>query len=60
MKKDDFTTEEFIKMFPDLPNPEHHPIQFSHYLKLFLFYKDREKKQLLSIETESKVPPSFE
>ena len=32
--------EEFLKMYGDrLPNPEHCPIEFEHYVKLYKYYK---------------------
>jgi len=42
------TNEEVIKMyeemldwFGELPNPDHHPIQFAQCVKLFKYYKQR-------------------
>jgi hypothetical protein len=47
------TNEEFdhiAKQFWDffdgnLPNPEHEPIRFMHYVKMFKYYKGRENEQ---------------
>ena len=37
--------KEFIDYFGDaLPNPEHYPMCFMHYVKLWKFYKERDKK----------------
>lgn len=33
--------KEMEEMFGELPNPEHHPIQFMHMCKLFRYYKNR-------------------
>jgi hypothetical protein len=43
------TDEEVLKMYEEmveyygekLPNPEHHPIQFAYYVKLWKYYKER-------------------
>ena len=38
--------KEFLEMFKhyDLPNPEHYPRCFAYYVKLYKFYKSREKQ----------------
>lgn len=34
--------EELVEWYGDkLPNPDHHPIQFAHCVKLFKYYKER-------------------
>ncbi len=33
--------EEMLEWFGELPNPDHHPIQFAHCVKLFKYYKER-------------------
>ena len=33
--------QEFIEMFPNLPNPEHYPMCFEWYVKLFWYYKNK-------------------
>lgn len=34
--------DEMIKLFGDqLPNPEHYPIQFSYFVKLYKYYNAR-------------------
>ena len=42
------TDEEVLKMYEDmleyfgeLPNPEHEPIRFRHYVKVYRYYKER-------------------
>lgn len=30
--------EEFLKMFPNCPNPEHEPKKFAHYVKMFRYF----------------------
>lgn len=35
---------EMVEMFGELPNPDHHPIQFAYKYKLYKFYKSRSKK----------------
>lgn len=34
--------EDMLRYFEKLPNPEHEPISFAHYVKLYKFYKQRE------------------
>ena len=33
--------QEFIEMFPDLPNPEHYPRCLEWYVKLYWYYKNK-------------------
>lgn len=33
--------QEMREMFGSLPNPEHEPIRFAHYVKLYRYYKSR-------------------
>lgn len=35
---------EMVKMFGTIPNPEHHPRQFKHYVGLYNHIKQNEKK----------------
>ena len=49
IQRDVMTNEqikEFLEMFKhyDLPNPEHYPRCFAYYVKLYKFYKSREKQ----------------
>lgn len=30
--------EQMQKLYPELPNPEHEPIQFAYYVKLYNYY----------------------
>ena len=36
--------EEMEKMLGTLPSPEHEPIRFAHYVKMYRFYIDRNSK----------------
>jgi hypothetical protein len=33
--------EDMERMLGPLPHPEHEPIRFAHYLKLYKYYKER-------------------
>ena len=33
--------EEMLEYFGQLPHPEHEPIRFAYYVKLFRYYKER-------------------
>ena len=33
--------QEFIEMFPNLPDPEQYPMCFEWYVKLFWYYKNK-------------------
>jgi len=33
--------QEMREMFGTLPSPEHEPIRFAHYVKLYQYYKSR-------------------
>ena len=36
---------EMVEMWGDkLPNPEHHPIQFNYYVRMYKFLKERSEK----------------
>ena len=37
--------DEMIEMFGSLPNHRQEPIQFTHYVKLFYYYKSRAEAQ---------------
>ena len=45
-EKIDEEIKEFLEMFKnyDIPNPEHYPKCFAYYVKLYKFYKSREKQ----------------
>jgi hypothetical protein len=33
--------EEMLEWFGQLPNPQHEPIRFAHYVKIYKYYKQR-------------------
>lgn len=35
--------EEMVKMFGWLPNPEHYPKMFAHYIKVYKYYKGQKQ-----------------
>jgi len=42
MNDSDAKIMEFFDMFPDCPNPAHHPLQFKYFINMFLnIKKDR-------------------
>jgi hypothetical protein len=30
--------EKFLEMFPDCPNPKHHPKMFNYYINMYIYY----------------------
>ena len=47
MTEEDKEIEEFLNMFPSIPNPENYPTCFKWYVKLFKYYKSKEKNERL-------------
>lgn len=37
--------EELLEFYGELPDPDHHPIQFAHCVKCFKYYKERKNDQ---------------
>lgn len=49
----EFHYNELQKLFGDqLPNPEHHPIQFAYFIKLYAFYNKRQKSRDALVPTK--------
>ena len=53
------TDEEVLKMYEDmleyfgeLPNPEHEPRRFAHYVKVYKYYKEKYKSSTLDFEED--------
>ena len=43
MKLNDKEIKELKEMYPNCPNPKHHPIGFQYYLGMYLYFRKSSK-----------------
>jgi hypothetical protein len=41
MTEEDKEVQEFLNMFPNIPNPDNYPKCFAFYVKLYKYYKSK-------------------